>query len=599
MWLAAVVAGTSAAVLGAVGCYTSGDGTAPPPSTFYFPVGLAVSSGGNVLYVINSDFDLQWNGGTLQSYDLNQIRRDTVLTIADATAGSTLGADGGSILVNPAPPAPYSCPSNPPLYMTNNSGQRQPLGQTCAPQIDSTVYVRDSVIVGAFATDLQLSVVGGTRLFAPVRGDTSLTWADVVKDDPTQPPTQPPPNDQAQCGTNSQVSPFTICCGLRVDGRCANDHQAGNRCASDQTAGGGTCEPGNTRFINMAGEPFGLAQTDDGTALVVTHQTAGESSLFLTGLDPTGAPSSTTTNTPSLQFEVTGLDNGGNGIALVPHDPAAFVDCSQSATGSCPRPAFLQTSRYVAKVDLLRYYSDQDGQNSSSLLRPFLVEETAFPLTTNAGGTDSRGIVIDPTPRIACEASYAMGTPEYQACARLPARVFMANRTPESLILAEVGEPSPNGDGTYDADQLVFRGNIPLTPGPSRVYLAPIVDADGNYALRVFIVCFDSNTIIVYDPNANAIEAYISVGVGPFAKAFDPFALKDVALRRNVPSDPRWPQLNAYPGMSLKAYRFAYVASFTNSYVQVIDLDNSGPDKSTFETIVYTLGTPTLPKGTQ
>jgi YVTN family beta-propeller protein len=587
------------AVLGAAGCYTSGDGTAPPPNTFYFPVGLAVSSGGTVLYVVNSDFDLQWNGGTLQSYDLNQIRRDTVLTIQDATAGATLAPDGGSILVNPAPPAPYNCPGNPPLYMTNNSGQRQPLGQTCAPRIDSTVYVRDSVVVGAFATDLQLSVVGGTRLFSPVRGDTSLTWADVVKDDPLSPPVPAPDGDQDMCASNSQVSPFTICCGLRVNGRCAIDHQAGNRCAQDQPAGGGTCEPGNTRFINMGGEPFGLAQTDDGTAVVVTHQTSGESSLFLTGLGPNGAPSASTYDTPSLQFEITGIDNGGNGIALVPHDPAAFTDCSQSASGVCPRPAFLQTSRYISKVDLLRYYSDQDDLNSSSLLRPFLVEETAFSNAVNANGSDSRGIAIDPTPRMACEGQYAPGTAQYMACARLPARVFIANRAPESLILGEVGQPSPNNDGTYDADQVAFLGNIPLLPGPSRVYLAPIVDTDGNYSLRVFIVCFDSNTIVVYDPNANAVEAIISVGPGPFAMAFDPFTLNAVALRAMVKADPRWPNLNTYPGTTLKTYRFAYVASFTDSYVQLIDLDNSGPDKSTFETIVYTLGTPTLPKGTQ
>ena len=56
-----VVAGM---VVGA--CYSGGGGgTDPPTTSFYFPVGLAVSSGGNALYVVNSDFELQWNGGTL------------------------------------------------------------------------------------------------------------------------------------------------------------------------------------------------------------------------------------------------------------------------------------------------------------------------------------------------------------------------------------------------------------------------------------------------------------------------------------------------------------------------------------------------------
>ena len=53
-------------------CYSAGNGTPPPLDSFYYPTGLAVSSGGNVLYAINSDFDLQWNGGTLQSYEIGR-----------------------------------------------------------------------------------------------------------------------------------------------------------------------------------------------------------------------------------------------------------------------------------------------------------------------------------------------------------------------------------------------------------------------------------------------------------------------------------------------------------------------------------------------
>src|ERR1700722_12048162 len=63
-------------------CYSTGNGTQPPPESFYFPVGLVVSRGGNVLYVVNSDFDLQWNGGTIQSYDLDQIRVDSATMVA-------------------------------------------------------------------------------------------------------------------------------------------------------------------------------------------------------------------------------------------------------------------------------------------------------------------------------------------------------------------------------------------------------------------------------------------------------------------------------------------------------------------------------------
>src|ERR1700729_2789850 len=85
-------------------CYSPRPGTPPPMKTFYYPVGLAVSAAGNVLYVANSDFDLQWNGGTVQSYDLNAIRIDTVrlmlglFTYAvpfDAGSPAGAGSDAG------------------------------------------------------------------------------------------------------------------------------------------------------------------------------------------------------------------------------------------------------------------------------------------------------------------------------------------------------------------------------------------------------------------------------------------------------------------------------------------------------------------------
>ena len=69
--------------LASASCYSTGDGSPPPLRAFYYPVGLQVSAGGTVLYAVNSDFDLQYNGGTLQSYDLALIRRHTLELIAD------------------------------------------------------------------------------------------------------------------------------------------------------------------------------------------------------------------------------------------------------------------------------------------------------------------------------------------------------------------------------------------------------------------------------------------------------------------------------------------------------------------------------------
>jgi hypothetical protein len=528
-------------------CYSAGNGTSPPPNSFYFPVGLAVSKGGNILYAVNSDFDLQWNGGTLQSYDLRRIRGDAARQIQQNLGTCSNVAPG-------------------------NAGHVS-LGQSCSPPMGSTQYVGDSAIIGAFATDLQLSV-SGTRLFAPVRGDTTLTWAEVTEDNPN--------------GTGTPD--FSLDCGPRVDNRCDLGHRSG----SDPN------ERGDTRHVTMPGEPFGMAQTEDGSALAITHQTDTKTSLLATGIGSTADIA----DDPSMQFVLDGLPAGGNGIAAVPHDPDAVPPpCERNGNVSpCVRPAFLQTSRNTPELDLLRYYND-DGSPPSSLHRPFLAKEVAYSFTANAPGTDSRGIAIDPTPRMACKwrATTFQATPPYvlppgpedaTACGELPARVFFANRTPPSLVVGEIGRPAASGDGTYDPDLLSISDHIPLPVGPSRVYLAPIVDAAGNYALRVFIVCFDANAIVVYDPDAKAVENTIYVGQGPFAMAFDPFDVGQVARGAPVQPDTRQDQT-----LNLKRYRFAYVASFTGSFVQLIDLDQQA-SPATFESVVFTLGQPTKPKGT-
>jgi hypothetical protein len=265
------------------------------------------------------------------------------------------------------------------------------------------------------------------------------------------------------------------------------------------------------------------------------------------------------------------------------------------------RPAFLQSSRNVAEVDLIRYYDDdgsqlEGGVSGSTLPRPFLAKEVAYGVATNSGGFDSRGLAIDKSPRTACRARLqplglktSHGDPGWIACGQLPARVFIANRSPPSLIVGQIGGPSRSGDGTYDPDLLTLTGNVPLSDGPSRVYVAPVVQkasggGAGALAVRVFILCFDTSVVYVYDPEAQAVENVIYVGPGPFAMAFDPFDPDDMAANAPPTADATgWP------------YRFAYVASFTDSFVQLLDLDANSP--ATFEHVVYTLGQPTPPKG--
>ncbi len=612
-WLGLLAASITVSAAG-VSCYSTGDGSPPPVRSLYYPVGLQVSAGGTVLYAVNSDFDLQFNGGTLQSYDLALIRRHTLDIIADPRDPNVPILDRQNQTGEP-------CPAR--------ADARPTLGETCAPPVDSSFYVRDTAVIGAFATDLLLSpppselivqsaqparnpgdllvcprpTFGTTppsapagcpvpgnrrfdRLFTPVRGNASLTWASVERDGP---------DSVAPLDPTVPYGPFALQCGKDSSGRCGADH----------TAGSDLNEPGNSRHVTMPGEPFGIAMSKDGESILITHQDETKTSLFSTGLRRTDADTGSGDGAPHpfLEFVLDGVPFGGIGITPVPHDRDAFVGAA-----TFPREAFLQTSRAVAEVDLIRQYPDEFAGTlpanatdftGSSLNRPFLDREVGFPITVGAGGTDSRGIVIDPTPRLACKAKVlpaGAGRPqstvdlELQTCGQKPARVFIANRSPASLLIGEVGGGTKASD-TFDPDRLILTSSIPLSAGPSRVYLAPVVERDGAYSLRVFAVCFDAATVFVYNPETEQLENVIRVGLGPFAMAFDPFDMTDVATHAQVPFDPR------AAGTGLRRFRFAYLASFTNSFIQVLDLDDAQVDRTTFERVVFTLGRPTAPKG--
>jgi hypothetical protein len=648
------------------GCYSGGQGTDPPQDTFYFPAGLAVSKGGNALYAVNSDFDLQWNGGTLQSYDLFLLRHDVDAMVnanlgVSATALPTCTSAPGDphcipVLNSSWNPADCSASSTDTTAILQSNGSRNLLGETCAPPVASPHYERSSSTLGAFGTQLVLSnalTADGAhrRLFTPVGGNASITWADVPEDTLSMMPLEdlepgaggPPPGTTGFPSSDHAISPFAIDCRPDSSGRCGGSNQAGN-----------TIDQNDTRMVTLPGEPFAIALTLDSSAIAVAHQTSNQASLLLSGLGSDAAqlpapPNGTPTGSPqpSMQFVLSGIPSGGDGITAVPHDdspdspaPGCEFFPNRPPPSNCVRPSFLATNHSSAEIDVLRYYDDF----GASVSRPFLDREAVYPLTPLQGGTDSRGIVVDPTPRMQCRSavssafmaataartgmSPALGgslspgqaaaaeapvdpcpsdptsdaCKQWIACGTVPSRVFFATRTPPALVVGTIGGPSASGNGTFDPDRLTIGKPVPLGPGPSTVYLAPIVNRLGQYELRVFVVCFDANQIFVYNPafagSANpeqGVENVIDVGAGPFAMAFDPFDMQAVA--QNAPVLPDQRQVDS---AHLKVYRFGYVALFTNSYLQVIDLDGSLPDVSprTFENVVFSLGQPTTPKGT-
>jgi DNA-binding beta-propeller fold protein YncE len=566
----------------AAGCYIGDNALPPPEGNFYFPTGIVVSPGRTALYVTNADFDLQYNGGTVVRLDLARLRGklstllghlqcttslsagteackdQQVASVLDACRTVKLGRNGESLL-HPGPCSPFPLSRNQPDDLANVVS-------------DGAARVTNSATIGAFASGAILvdraatkkDATASHRLFVPVRGDPSITFFDV--EDPASEKAisaecNQPGADKATC--------FPLACGAAADERCADDHRIGIE--ADRYA--------NSRGLTLPVEPVGIAASEDGTALVVAHQSQKAVSLSINRGPAAGRP--------TVEFSLGNLADGPTEVATVPIP--AFIKGELAKEGSTfgYQPGFLVSYRAAPQVDLFRYTDDAHA----APVRAFLTRVFQAAITVNADGKDSRGLVIDPSARKACEAACAPDAADCQrACLTIPLRIFMANRTPATLLIGKVDttliENTPAGGGPIETigafDKVTVDDSVPLAFGASKVALGHVITREGKLAVRVFISAFDSRLVFSYDPEARRVEAVIRTGRGPHALAFD----------TGDDSDPDGDGPLQGDGSGLHSYLF--VGHFTDSYLGVVDLDMRHPD--TFGTIFASVGTPTPPR---
>lgn len=515
---------------GAAGCFTSSENLSPPLTELYFPTALVVSPGKTALYVASSDFDLAYDGGTLHALDLALVRgrvRPIVEGLADGLGAASACAAAG-LTEN----------RDPLLYPGPCAG---------APLVD---FLRRTQIIGAFASGATLvprTDGPGSRLFVTVRGDPSVTYFDVVDDRPERsgdPAASP-------CG-----AAFCLECGASADGgRCNSDHLVGP-------------DPNdNQRRLVLPAEPVGIAASpsSEGDALLVAHQTASAVSLLVNHFTPG--------QKPSLEFYLTPVGNAPTEIAAVP--VPAYVGAVRAAgTPFAYPPGFLVSYRGAPQIDLIRYHDDIEA----APFRPFVTRALSVGIGVNSVGTDSRGIVVEGSERAACEAACAQTDRACnRGCLDIPMDVYIANRTPASLLLGRletvvVESADENGivrdSSAYDT--LAIYDSIPLAFGASKVALGHVIEPDGSLGLRVFTVAFDSRFVFSYDPAERRVDAVIRTGRGPHSIAFD------TGEDGGVP------------------YSYLYIGHFTDSYVGVVDLDMRRP--ATFGSLVATIGVPNPPR---
>lgn len=523
-------------------CFTGSEGLVPPTDAFYFPTAVAVSPGRETLYVVNSDFDLQYNGGTLFAINLGE------------AGGSGLAAGGTRAAAERV--ADAIADGRVPKDVCSEVGVAPNDNDTLYPgpckAITAAPFVRAYATIGGFGTGLRF--VGnergpGMRLFASVRGDPSITYFDVVDDRP---------------GFAGGVAPcdgaFCLSCGGSTDeNRCAESHRIGENIFTSQ------------RGLLLPSEPVALASVAGrfGDAIVSTHQTENSAGLVVNrwpaGTSEAGTPFVTT---PSLEYVLPELPDAPTGITAIPA-PRVVSELDLAYA-----PGFVLTHRAAPTLTIVRFEADEFATPP----RPFIALAESVSVTLTNDGSDARDAAIDDTARRACEADCATDCGEdcegnalfatcLEECLEVPVGFYLTNRAPSSLIIGKVLTEAVKEDGRIVSirETISLDESLPLPLGALSVDVGSIIDANGALATRIFASSFDSKFISVYDPVLRRIETTIRTGRGPQSFAFD--------------TDP--------DGLT----SHLYVAQFTDSYVSVIDLDSR---RLTYGTALLNLG-PTVP----
>jgi len=458
-------------------CFTGSDGLQPPTKSLYFPTGLAVSPGRTTLYVANSDFDLQYNGGTVQAVDLINLRRLARKAVRGLAANQSETELCASLKTTPN------------LTRTLHPG-------ACAA-VDYSQFVEAFATIGAFTSGLTMvSREGepGARLFASVRGDPSVTYFDIHDDRVPD-----PLNLASPCGSKFCLE----CQATGDDRRCDPSHRIGENIFTSQ------------RGLLLPTEPTGVAAqvSAAGDALLMPHQTTATASLVVNQW-PTGGDATPFLATPSLEFLLEGLLDGPTGIAALPAPKLAALE------GIDYRPGFVISYRAAAALSVVRYYDDAGATPP----RPFLVRDSDVAITLSNNGSDSRGMAFDTSERDACEAECAEDDGLcLRACLDIDVRFYLANRAPAALLIGTLSVEANEVDGevTSLTEKISLDESEPMPIGPATVAIGRVIGLDGSFEPRVFVADFDSRFVTIYDPRLRRVETMIRTGRGPSGLAFD------------------------------------------------------------------------------
>ena len=440
------------------GCATEEPGIAPARDGFYFPVALALDPARPLLYVANANADLLYNGGTLNVLDVWKLPEDL--------------RDIKSCLETAAQPA-ASCPAR----LDCSPARTDATSWECAE--GQLIQASATLRTGDFPSMLGVTA-DGTRIFAPIRGQDYLLWADIV----------------ALTGTGKHA----------VDLRCNDDRETGcGGLGSAKDCAACDCDAehrvGYSEDLreSMPGEPFGLLVNE----LVATYvgadgvrRTCKDALVPAVPCDCQGAavcqgeldvdcceepPTSESTHVYLAHLsggEVSFLTSGPSGVTL--RDIRGGFFQASSTTGI--RGGFALAARTPGDPRGRVYVSSRVASEVAAFVirdNRYIVDESRVSMGTLFPGDDSRGIAFGPGGD----------------------RMYVVSRQPPSLVAFDMSTE----DGLPRAEPLWVEE---VCSEPSLLRLVP----ERSLA---YVVCFGTEQIFVLDTDSGKVVDQITTGKGP------------------------------------------------------------------------------------
>ncbi len=482
-------------VVAASACSLSQQGVSPPADTFFYPASAIVDQSKSWLFVTNSNADLRFNDGTLVMVDL-------VDALADRTnkGGPFLPAGGPVLSAGGAIQTWDLCPQEDYVNPLSRSDPQI----CCWDRLDSSIlncderrYVQPdaTVRIGSFAAGMLLQPDCGAcdmgctpdptfgRLLIGVRGDTSLTWVDVASQSGDLHPT-------FSCNSTPGVS-LSECDSVH---RIIDTHSALVTESMDTQA----------PDVQVPDEPYALA-LDSSLGLLYIGHLVGSTAIVDTG----GV---------SL-FDVSSTRSGLNMQNFLAPFPSPFPPNNAGAFGitalelhvplgqmAVPgaRQELFASSRYVPAITAMAPFGNISPPASCDLsARDVVVEPAGDSFNSGLVGSEMRGIEFIEPPAPDPTAAPDPSAPQYAQ------RAYALQRVPPDLVGFNIARNNAGGIVTTPTDV------SETCSSPTFLY-----QHDAGDGPRLYVNCFDTGEIYVFDPTVPTLVTTFQVGRGPAGLVF-------------------------------------------------------------------------------